>query len=681
MKRVMRLTCASVALAVLAGAGAAALGAARPSPSAAKAPAEKAEKPAVGTDGPSVKILTQEEKVQRRFETLATQYKLRLESQDWILRCLAVISMGRLPTEDATETILARLLQEEKPVGKLVAWQALLSRARLLSDAQYKQWEQETWKMVDKDLFNGDLRIGLLEMLSATPIDRRGRAYFTKLFGETNSLDSADMPTLIAMGRALKAWGDADLVTDLVRVLGNPNSAIRAELILQAAEADVPWTRSPKSAQAYGEWWKGARDAFTANPPPETGWKKLKAQFLEPPVDPKTINLEDRKWFDELELGRLELQNFDFAIAIDCSRSMRPEIERLKRDLAVMVAAFQQVAREPRIGLTLFAPGGIVECLPLTANLGQLGAFLSKADIMGPPGEEEWAGALHQTMTRARWVDPGEHSRRFIVLMSDEPITRPQAVTCWTLAKAAGEAQFRIYGVMVKAPNNARQNPLSVPFDRTAGDVPDRPQRPADRKMPTSPPNRGGSASWAYYDDIADLTDAMAIQVEVPQGGWGLGFLPTGQMMNKKTTGSISPVGLAPLYVGGGPTNLLLTMVLRDAINPQYANRVEPFAKILVAWCQNFAHRVPERRAWGQPDKLEPNHKPFTVQKPPWEQPSKDAAADTKAGKAKDAADPTKAGKAKDAADPAKAGKAKDATDPAKAGKGGKGKNTPEDVE
>jgi len=114
-------------------------------------------------------------------------------------------------------------------------------------------------------------------------------------------------------------------------------------------------------------------------------------------------------------------------------------------------------------------------------------------------------------------------------------------------------------------------------------------------------------------------------------------------------------VGLAPLYAGGGPTNLLLTMVLRDAINPQYANRVEPFAKILVAWCQGSAHRLPERRAWGQPDKLEPNRMPFTVQKPAWEQPSKDAA------------------------DPAKAGKAKDPADPAKAGKGGKGKNAPED--
>jgi len=610
----MPMTCLFAALIVLVGLGAAAFGAARP---AAPAPAVKADVPATATGQPSVKILTHEEKVQRRFATLCEQYKARLASPDWILRCLAVISMAQLPTQEATQAILNRLMEEPKPVGKLVAWQALLSRARLLSDEQYKRWEQETWKMGDQNLFQGDLRIGLLEFLSATPITARSRGYFTKLFRETNSLDSADIPTLIAMGRALKAWGDADLVTTLLQALRNPSSAIRAELVLQAAEVGVPWNRTPRAAEVYGEWWKKARDAFTANSPSENGWKKLKPQFVAPPVDPKTVDLEDRKWFDELELGRLELQNFDFAIALDCSRSMRPEIERLKRDLAIMIAAFKQVAREPRIGLTLFAPGGITKCQPLTANMSQLGAFLAKADIMGPAGEEEWAGALLRTIKEARWVEPGEHSRRFIVLMSDEPITRPQGVKCWAIAKKAGEAQFKIYGVMVKAANNVSRNPLAVPFDRTGGTVPPRPKRNANRKLPARAPNHGGDRSWQYYDDLADLTDAMAIEVQVPQGGWGLGVFPNLSNLNAKQRGKIhiSPVALAPLYPGGGPTFRILTMVLRDAINPQYADRVEPFVKILVAWCQAFAHRAPERRVWGKLDRLEPNRRPFTVKK------------------------------------------------------------------
>jgi len=50
-------------------------------------------------------------------------------------------------------------------------------------------------------------------------------------------------------------------------------------------------------------------------------------------------------------------------------------------------------------------------------------------------------------------------------------------------------------------------------------------------------------------------------------------------------------------------------MVLVDAINPQYADRVEPFVKILVAYCQMAAARIPEKRTWGPPDKMEPNRK------------------------------------------------------------------------
>jgi len=295
MKRFSRMWCVALAVVCLAATGAAAF--------AAKG-SEPKEQPAAADTGlpkPAVRILSREEKIQRRFETLATQYKLRLQSPDWILRSLAVISLARLPTEEATQAILERLEAEPKPVGKLVAWQAMLSRARLLTDEQQKTWEEQTWKMVDDDLFNGDLRIGLLEMLSAVPITRRSRTYFMDLFKTTNSLDSSDVPTLIAMGRALKAWGDADLVTDLLRALGSPSTCVRAELVLQAAGADVPWNRTAQARKAYTQWWSEKQDEFTADPPAEDGWKRLEPQFIEAPVNPKTMDLADPKWHDELE--------------------------------------------------------------------------------------------------------------------------------------------------------------------------------------------------------------------------------------------------------------------------------------------------------------------------------------------------------------------------------------------
>ncbi len=68
-------------------------------------------------------------------------------------------------------------------------------------------------------------------------------------------------------------------------------------------------------------------------------------------------------------------------------------------------------------------------------------------------------------------------------------------------------------------------------------------------------------------------------------------------------------MAIAPIYPGGGPTNSILTLVLTDAIGPNHADRVEPLVKILAAYCQKAAARIPERRTWQPPARMEPNLK------------------------------------------------------------------------
>ncbi|HUU91389.1 MAG TPA: vWA domain-containing protein [Phycisphaerae bacterium] len=611
------------AVAVLAAASALAWGPLALGAASRKATAAKSNgDPAAGLKDPRRVI-------EQRFEGLTHQYVNHLNSPDWITRSVAVISLSRMPVEKATEAIVQRLQDEKKPVGQLVAWQTMLGRAPLLTEKQHRIWQTVTEKMIGKKLFHGDLRIGLLEMLSASPATRDGRAYFTNLFRTTSSLDSSDIPTLIAMGHALRAWGDKELVEQLLRTLGDPSTAVRAELILQAAGADVPWNRTPAAAKAYAEWWRESRDAFTSAGPDAEGWKRLKPQFIAAPVDIDSVDLTDRKWRDELELGRLELRQYDFAIAIDCSRSMRPEIERLKRDMRIMFLAFSQVALEPRVGLTLFAPGVIVKHYPLTGDLNRLMGYVSAADIMGPAGEEEWAGALKQTMAGSQWAPPGRYSRRAIALVSDEPITKPQADLAVPLAQLGAKAGFRIYGVMIRSGGKGKNNPLAVPLDRTASAADT--TLPASKQAGGAGKNRAGQGregqgkgGWGVYDTIAAATGAKAIDVRVPQGIFGLGLPPQADAAslgrdprNQSKKGkaaqgdgkTLSPVAYAPVYAGGGPTNRVLIMVLVDAINPQYADRVEPFVKILVAYCQQAANSIPEKRTWGPPDEMEPNRK------------------------------------------------------------------------
>jgi hypothetical protein len=51
-------------------------------------------------------------------------------------------------------------------------------------------------------------------------------------------------------------------------------------------------------------------------------------------------------------------------------------------------------------------------------------------------------------------------------------------------------------------------------------------------------------------------------------------------------------------------------MVLVDAINPRYADRVEPFVRILVSYCEQATARPAGKRTWGVPDQMEPNRAP-----------------------------------------------------------------------
>src|SRR3954465_15175027 len=93
--------------------------------------------------------------------------------------------------------------------------------------------------MIKDDLFQGDLRVPVLEMLSAKPISGEHRRFVQQLFTKTNSLDSEDVPTLVAMGRAVRAWGDAQVVESLIPAMQNKDSATRAKLVLKAAGAEA----------------------------------------------------------------------------------------------------------------------------------------------------------------------------------------------------------------------------------------------------------------------------------------------------------------------------------------------------------------------------------------------------------------------------------------------------------
>jgi hypothetical protein len=552
-------------------------------------PATSPAEPKEPTDA-DAEHLTREQRVDRLFNYLTSEYRKKLASKDWITRSVAVTSLAQFPTDDATKAIVERLTRETQPVGKLVAWQATLARAKLLSDAQFKQWQDATSKMMKEDLFSGDLRVALLQMLSSTPLTSEHRRFAQQVFTKTNSLDSADIRTLVALGRAMQAWGSPELVEDVLSLVRDKNHGTRARFVLKAAGADL---KLDDDADAYRKWWKENKAEFTKRKP-ETGARKaLRPQYIDAPVEPASVDPDDKQWYRQLELGALGLQDFDFALAIDCSRSMVGEIERVKRDLLVMYTALGQIAQHPRLAITGFACAGETKnFIKLTANKNELLSAVKSLDVFGPIGEEEWAGGIDQCIKSNAWRPAEENNRRVIVLITDEPMTPAQQEKATPIVKQAATDGFRVHAVLVFRLEDP-PDPLKMEEDTPTTEPLASPMRRL--RAGRVPAGARVMRGIQVYEDLIEPTGGQAIIARVPQGALGLGtpMKWTGGPMRSST--HAGPADIAPLYPRGGPTAEVLSLVLADAINPQYAERIEPLVQILTSYCQRVVW-IPESR-------------------------------------------------------------------------------------
>jgi hypothetical protein len=550
-------------------------------------PSTARSKPAESTTS---EHLSSAQRVDRLFDYLTKEYSKQLASKDWITRSVAVISLAQFPTDAATKAIVEQLSRESHPVGKLIAWQATLARAKLLDDAQFKLWQNATTKVMKDDLFSGDLRVALLQMLSSTPLTSEHRRFAQQVFTKTNSLDSADIRTLVALGRAIQAWGSPELVEDLLSILKDKNHGTRARFVLKAAGADL---KLDDDADAYRKWWKESKPDFTKHKPEAGAWKSLRPQYIDAPIDPAGVDPGDQKWYQQLELGALGLHDFDFAITIDCSRSMVGEIERVKRDLLVMYTAIGQIAQRPRLGITGFACAGETRnFIELTGNKDELASAVRRLDVFGPIGEEEWAGGLDLCIKSNTWRPASEKNRRVIVLITDEPMTIAQQEKATPIAKQAAADGFRIHAVLVFRLEDP-PDPLKVEEDTPT-------------TQPLAPPVRrqraGRLAGGArvprgiqVYHDLIEPTGGQAIIAKVPQGALGLGTAMKWSGGPMRASTRAGPADIAPLYPRGGPTAEVLSLVLADAINPQYAERIEPLVEILTSYSQRVVW-IPESR-------------------------------------------------------------------------------------
>src|SRR5688500_15850863 len=136
-------------------------------------------------------------------------------------------------------------------VVRLMAWQALLSRAPDLSQQQHAKWIASTYTLAEKGAFKGSMRVALFDVLSSAPANARTKKVVNDIFNSASAWEPNDIPTLRAMGRAIGVWRSAELVDLLINAMRDQNNCLRAEYVLQRAGIEVPPAQSRMPAGVF----------------------------------------------------------------------------------------------------------------------------------------------------------------------------------------------------------------------------------------------------------------------------------------------------------------------------------------------------------------------------------------------------------------------------------------------
>jgi len=515
--------------------------------------------------------LTHDQQVAQLFDYLNDQYGKLLKSPDWIERSLACISLSKLPGPRATDQLLGAVRNDPLPVVRVVAWQSVLSRAKHLDLAQYQTWMDATSGMAKKDLFRGSTRVGLLRTMAISPPTRAAKLAFVGMFGQTNALEPRDIPVIDALGDCLLAWKTPDLGEYVFNRLTNINDAYRAEYLLHRVGLTAPWAGEHMDLGSVAMWklaidndreeLRHNRSGWTPMTAAEPeAWKKLEAQFvpsadLDAPIDPN-----DAQWRKETELGRANAKPLDVAFVVDATGSMQPVLDFLKRDMGQIKAALELVSNQPRIAVTFYRDFGdtfVTRSTRLTDKLGQLDAFISTMDAHGGLDRPEAVReALNDCLKENPWAWKRD-GRRAIVLMTDAPPHPDSQQDCVALAKACKDTGVSLLVMKVRSKDD--------------------------------------QSDLVALDDLADAagTEPMWMPLPSDQPRYSLPALVDREIL------AATRVAYAP--PDDSADRQLLKRLLVQAINPQFADRVEPLVDILLALT---APSTPEKRTpFGVPER------------------------------------------------------------------------------
>jgi len=495
-------------------------------------------------------------KNERLFDFLQKEYGLMLAKQkDRVSRSLLAISISRVPKADVTARLLEMTRRETDPLVRAVAWECLLSRTKMMGADSYRQMMESTGVLIDADVLRGELRVAALNLLAISQPEKRTKEMFARIFSRTDSRMPHDDAVIAAMGRTLAAWKSPDVVDWLIGRMQSVDDVWRADRVLRAAGAGVKGedNKYDQGAQKamrdvsdrYTTWWQQEKDNWkeTKVSLEDSKWKTLPPHFVPAVEDYASVDPDDKKWKKDLELRPPNLKSFDVGFVVDVTGSMDPALAWLHTDIKRLMNCIGLVCLEPRIGITFYRDHGdefIARTTPLTGRVDVLVRALENMTCAGGGDiPEAVLEGLTDSAAKNPWVAQAS-GKKVWVLVADAPGHPENQKECEELVRAAAEKGFHLYAVKLQGPHAAPdQSGLDALAKIGNGVSMDASGAELMNARPRKLPSEAGAGNYRGYS-----------------GGLG-------------SSGNI-PVG-----------RRVLSAVLVDAINPQFADRVEPMSAVL----------------------------------------------------------------------------------------------------
>lgn len=491
-----------------------------------------------------------EERARKLFRYLRGEYQALLKSKDWVTRGLAVVCLARLPGTQTNDLLLTVMSSDPEVAVRMLAWQALLAQAPTMNEGDLAAMVKGTWPLVEKGAFRGQLRVALLDLMATLPPDARAKAAFLRIFAETNSTLLEDRPVIEALGRCLASWKSPDLAQALIERMSVLNDAWRAEMVLRDAGITAPTPAATRFNDGAAAMWAAAQREYA-------GWWVSTG---------KAAWQAERRGADEQAWRKLRPAFIPPSPTQDQvdpdDPSFRKDLELRRPDVRNFDAAFVVDATgsmQPILDYLRTDVKRVMRAMALVCKEPRIGLTFYRDH-----GDEFVVRSVALT------GDVNVLVRALTVTKAKGGADVPEAVldgvrdalkgNRWTENRASRKVMIIVGDA---PPHAATQAELVAMVGEAA-------EKQGFRFYAVKARTQYGAASLPEFDAIAAAGKGAAVELDVEAGSGG---------------------------------TEMLTRVLTDVINPQFADRVEPLAATLLAM---LTDPVPEVRQAHKPVKTEP---------------------------------------------------------------------------